>query len=400
MRSVVALMLVAGATPAMAADDPASSGVKAADGQAAPAPAPVSLTASVTAGDADASKAQDAAPQSKSFLESIEVYGFVDGYYLWSFNETNPLLRNFDVNHNSFSLNYVELALAKPVSEESRGGFRVDFGAGDAADMVNAFEPGGKDYLKHVQQAYVSYLVPAGKGLTVDFGKFVTWNGAEVIETKDNWNYSRSLLFAWAIPYYHMGARVGYAMNDKVSVTGFLVNGWNNVKDNNDAKTVGASLTVKPTGKLTVIGNYTVGKEQAEDADGGTRNLFDVVATYSATDKISILGNVDYGHDEFEGDGVDWYGVALGLKYQATDKWAFIPRYEFFKDDNGFSTGTAQTLQEITLTGEYKAPAGLLARIEFRTDFSDEEFFVKDNGDFTKTQPTLLVGLIYAFSNK
>ena len=103
---------------------------------------------------------------------------------------------------------------------------------------MNLFEPGGTNYLKYVQQAYVSYLVPAGKGLTVDFGKFVTWNGAEVIESKDNWNYSRSLLFALAIPYYHMGARVGYAVNDKVSVTGFLVNGWNSVKDNNDAKTV------------------------------------------------------------------------------------------------------------------------------------------------------------------
>ena len=160
MRSVVALMFVAGATPAMAADDPASSGVKAADGQAAPAPAPVSLTASVTAGDADASKAQDAAPPPKSFLESIEVYGLVDGYYGWAFNEVAPQLRNFDVNHNSFSLSYVELAIAKPVATDSRAGFRVDFGAGDTADLVNLFEPGGTNYLKYVQQAYVSYLVP------------------------------------------------------------------------------------------------------------------------------------------------------------------------------------------------------------------------------------------------
>ena len=43
--------------------------------------------------------------------------------------------------------------------------------------------------------------------------------------------------------------RVGYSFNDKVSLTGYLVNGWNDVKDNNKDKTVGASLTVKPTGK-------------------------------------------------------------------------------------------------------------------------------------------------------
>ncbi len=400
MRSVVALMFVAGATPALAADGPGNSGVKAADGQAAPAPAPVSLTASVTAGDADASKAQDAAPPSKSFLESIEVYGLVDGYYGWAFNEVAPQLRNFDVNHNSFSLSYVELAIAKPVAADSRAGFRVDFGAGDTADLVNLFEPGGPTYLKHVQQAYVSYLVPAGSGLTVDFGKFVTPAGAEVIESKDNYNYSRGLLFALAIPYYHMGARFGYAVNDKVSLTGYVVNGWNSVKDNNDDKTFIGSITVKPTAKLTVIGNYIVGKEQAEESGGGTRNLFDLVATYAASDKLSVLGNFDYGHDKLAGDGVDWSGVAVALKYQATPTWAFSPRYELFTDSDGFATGTDQTVQEVTVTGEYKAPAGLLARIEFRTDFSDEEYFTKEDGDFTKTQPTLTASLVYAFSNK
>jgi hypothetical protein len=394
MGSALVVMMCAGVTPAVAADPPADAKAPA----AAAAPEMTNLTTSV-ASEAGAA-AQDPAPAAPSFLQSIEIYGLVDGYYGWAFNEVGPALRNFDVNHNNFSLNYVEFAIAKPVTEQSRAGFRADFGAGDTADLVNLFEPGGTNYLKYVQQAYVSYLVPAGKGLTVDFGKFVTPAGAEVIESKDNFNYSRGLLFALAIPYYHMGARFGYAASDKVSFTGYVVNGWNNVKDNNDAKTLIGSVTVKPTGKLTLIGNYIVGKEQAENADGGTRNLVDVVASYAASDKLSVLGNFDYGHDKVTGDGVDWSGVAVGVKYQATPTWAFAPRYELFTDSDGFATGLDQTVQEITLTGEYKAPAGLLARIEFRTDFSDEEYFTKDDGDFTKTQPTLTVSLVYAFSNK
>jgi len=395
MGSALVVMMCAGVTPAVAADPPADAKATAA---AAAAPEMTNLTTSV-ASEAEAA-AQDPAPAAPSFLQSIEVYGLVDGYYGWAFNEVGPALRNFDVNHNNFSLNYVEFAIAKPVTEQSRAGFRADFGAGDTADLVNLFEPGGTNYLKYVQQAYVSYLVPAGKGLTVDFGKFVTPAGAEVIESKDNYNYSRGLLFALAIPYYHMGARFGYAASDKVSFTGYVVNGWNNVKDNNDAKTLIGSVTVKPTGKLTLIGNYIVGKEQAENADGGTRNLIDVVASYAASDKLSVLGNFDYGHDKVTGDGVDWSGVAVGVKYQATPTWAFSPRYELFTDSDGFATGLDQTVQEVTLTGEYKAPAGLLARIEFRTDFSDEEYFTKDDGDFTKTQPTLTFSLVYSFSNK
>jgi hypothetical protein len=376
---------------------------RAADGPGAPA-----ATAIATAAPADDPKPAD--PPPPDFLHSIEVDGFVDGYYGWAFNKVNPQIRNFDVNHNNFSLNYTEIAIFKAPTDKSRAGFRVDFGAGDTADLVNAAEPGGKDYLKYVQQAYVSYLVPAGKGLSIDFGKFVTPIGAEVIESKDNFNYSRSLLFTLAAPYYHMGARIGYSPNDKVTVTGYLVNGWNDVIDNNAAKTVGGSLSVKPNAKANVIVNYLVGKEQPTAADGGTRNLVDVVFSYTANAKTSLLFNYDYGHDSVAvaatptsavaQSGVAWQGIALGLKYLANDKWAFSPRYEYYNDGDAFTTGLDQHLQEITLTGEYKTPVGLLARFEFRSDFSNKDFFVKDSGATTKTQPTVSVSLIYAFSSK
>ena len=85
---------------------------------------------------------------------------------------------------------------------------------------------------------------------------------------------------------------------------------------------------------------------------------------------------------------------------KANDRWAFSPRYEYYNDADAFTTGLDQKLQEITLTGEYKTPVGLLARFEFRSDFSNKEFFVKDSGATTKTQPWVSVSLIYAFSSK
>ena len=150
---------------------------------------------------------------------------------------------------------------------------------------MNLFEPGGKEYLKYVQQAYVSYL--AGK-VSLDFGKFVTPMGAEVIESKDNFNYSRGLLFALAIPYYHMGARIGYAVNDKVSLTGFLVNGWNDVIDNNSAKTVGGSISYKPNAKAGLIVNYMVGKETADLAREASVELYRMASELALTKGIVI----------------------------------------------------------------------------------------------------------------
>jgi hypothetical protein len=173
---VVAALLVGALAPAARAAD----GPGATTSQATPAAATdssaVAIAANATPAVADDPKPAD--PPPPDFLHSIEVDGFVDGYYGWAFNKVGPQVRNFDINHNNFSLNYVELAIFKAPTDKSRAGFRVDFGAGDTADLVNLFEPGGKEYLKYVQQAYVSYLVPAGKGLTVDFGKFVTPAGA------------------------------------------------------------------------------------------------------------------------------------------------------------------------------------------------------------------------------
>ena len=65
-------------------------------------------------------------------------------------------------------------------------------GYGQAAKIINGsdapFSDGSNFFLK---EAYLSYLAPVGKGLTLTVGKFVTNAGAEVIESNANWNYSR-----------------------------------------------------------------------------------------------------------------------------------------------------------------------------------------------------------------
>jgi len=43
-------------------------------------------------------------------------------------------------------------------------------------------------------------------------------DGCEVIESKDNWNYSRGLLFTWAIRST-IRRRAKYTFNDKYNVT-------------------------------------------------------------------------------------------------------------------------------------------------------------------------------------
>jgi hypothetical protein len=328
----------------------------------------------------------------------ISFSGLVDGYYNLNFNHpasrTNQL-RNFDVKANQFSLNMAKLTMehaAEPV------GFRVDLGFGKAFDLIHGAET-APSAVRNIEQAYVSFKPAGAKGLQLDFGKHVTMAGAEVIETHSNWNYSRSLLFAWAIPYYHMGLRASVPAGKHFTAGFHLVNGWNNVEDNNSGKTFGLTGTAT-AGPVTWSNNYYAGPEKM-GVNEGWRHLYDTTVLVSGS-KASAYLNFDYGADKnVAGPANAWYGLAGAARFAVTDKVAISPRLEWFKDRDGFSTGTVQSLKEFTLTGEYKWAEGLLGRLEYRRDWSDQPFFDRGAGLAAhKNQDTLLVGFVAYFGPK
>jgi hypothetical protein len=332
--------------------------------------------------------------------------GFVDVYYGYNSNQpvgrTNQF-RNFDINSAQFGLNMIELVADKaPDATASRLGYHVALGFGQAINAVNSTELGFDQYLK---EGYLEYLAPVGKGLQINVGKFVTPAGAEVIETKDNWNYSRGLLFALAIPYFHFGASAKYAFNPKFALTGYLVNGWNNSIDNNSGKTTGFSAAWTPNSKFSLVQNYLVGPELLND-NGDFRHLFDTVATYSPNSKLSLMANYDYGQDHLpsripsvSSASVHWSGIAGYIKYASNDKWALATRGEYFSDNGGTQTGTAQKLSEFTFTLQRMVASKLMTRLEFRRDMSDQDVFPEHVTGLKDSQNTVTVGMVYAFSS-
>ncbi|MGD0500697.1 MAG: porin [Bryobacteraceae bacterium] len=329
---------------------------------------------------------------------TIDFSGLVDGYY--SFNANHPAsmtnqLQNFDVDANQFSLNMLKLTAqhdADPV------GFRVDFGFGRAFDIIHSAElaPG---IFRNIEQAYVSLKPKNAKGLEVDFGQYVTAAGAEVIETKDNWNYSRSLLFAWAIPYYHFGIRATMPFGSHFTAGVHIANGWNNVEDNNSGKTVGLMANV--TGKKATWSNTFHAGPENTGTNKGWRELYDTVLLLTPCDKANFYINYDYGRNKFpvSGEAV-WTGIAGAAHFQLNNFFAFSPRAEWFSDRNGFMTLTKQNLKELTLTLEGKMAEGLLARLEYREDWSDQKFFQRGSTGATTNQPTVILGVVAFFGPK
>jgi len=393
---------------------------------AAPAPAAAAAPAPAAAATSAPAPAAPAAPSIAGLLGPTTLSGFIDTYYGYNANQPasrTTALRNFDINSSQFSLNMIELVADKsPDPAASHVGFHIALGFGQAMNLVNSTETGSpnapttplggpvvSNFDQYLKEGYLEYLI--GKKLQINVGKFVTPAGAEVIESKDNWNYSRSLLFAWAIPYFHFGASAKYAFNSKFSLTGYLVNGWNNSVDNNSGKTGGFSAAWTPNAKWSLTENYLTGPEHPND-NSNFRNLSDTVVVYTPNAKLSLMANYDYGSDQYVlttsapfvlGPKVHWDGIAGYIKYAPNANWYIATRGEYFQDNGGFETGigpgVSQNVGEFTLTLQRMLASKIMSRLEYRYDASDHNVFPDNNGPLKGNQNTLTLGLIYAFSS-
>jgi hypothetical protein len=376
------LCLLALAVSALAADVPQP--VDAPD-QAAPAPT-------------DATKPADTTPPAPPPKYNGWVFsGLADGYVTANFNHpygNSNQLQNFDINYGQ-----PELSLLKGTIDKSDKmlGIHVDVGLGETMRLIHAGDIAAQDHqaLRYFEQMYAIVKPAKLHGTEIDFGQFVTSAGAEVIEANSNWNYSRSLLFAWAIPYYHMGFRVNTPITKVWSTSVQVVNAWNTVWGNNNLRNLGFSSAITLP-KYTWTVNYYVGPNHLGTTTG-KRNLVDSTLLLTPNSIVNVYVNADYGRDNRIGGGYDdWYGVAAAAHIALGKKFAISPRAEFFNDKTGFSTGTKQVVKEGTITGEYKYNDHLIARAEFRHDASDQKFFNRSSAGLplVNSQNTVTLGVM------
>jgi hypothetical protein len=372
-----------------------------------------SATPAATPASSSAQESTPAAPPTWS-VGGIDFSGYLDGYYTYNDNrpsntangQTNDLY-NFNDKTDQFNLSAAKLTLNH---DPDPVGVHADLIFGRTNALIHpATDTSTADYL---EQAYISFKPPKTHGSELDFGQFVTSAGAEVIEAKDNWNYSRSILFSWAIPYYHFGLRSSLPVTKTWTVGLQVVNGWNDIVANNGGVTIGlTSAYTKP--KYTWNLNYYTGPQNF-DTQNGYRNLIDTTLLLTPTAKFNAYINYDYGQNKTpssttEEDGSlavlpsaspHWQGIAAAAHGQLNVHSSFSGRYEYYNDNQGFTTGRVQTVQEVTGTYEYKWLEGLLTRVEFRHDWSDVDFFHKGNTEMVDGQTTLTMAFIAFFGPK
>jgi len=350
--------------------------------------------------------AKPAAPALGDVLDAsgITINGYVEASYQYlsgeGYFESGVPDRVFDARHDSFTLNQAAITIAKQPKEGF--GVLVNLTAGQDAEVIKSYpNQGGSNF--DVTQAFVQY---ATGPFTIIGGKFVTLAGAETINPTTDSNFTRSILFGFAIPFTHTGLRATWAVNDLLALTLGVNNGWDQISDANKNKTLEYGVTLTPVKSFTLVVDGYVGNEplgivnNTATAAGGQRLLVDVVATWAVTDKFTIVGNYDYGYqkDDTATLGLDkykWDGAALYFNYAIADQWAASLRGEILDDKNGYRTGVVdangngQKWKEVTLTLAYLPTKNFQLRLEGRYDKSDiSDAFVKNFNATTETTET------------
>jgi len=312
-------------------------------------------------------------------------------------------MRIFDTNAVGFRFHTFELTF-----EENQTywpdwlGFRVDFDVGLDPPVYTSAGFFGADDVE-LQQAFIKLGAPWANGLKLQIGKWATLLGAEVIESKDNFNFSRSFMFGFAIPFTHLGVLATYPLiEDQLSVSVGIVNGWDRVNDTNSVPSYIGQIAYTPVEQFHFFVSGIAGPEDpfGFGNDSDYRGVIDLVAVIKPIPRLTFLLNYDWGRESgviFQGfpfgpfRHAEWQGFSGIVAYDFTDWFQLAFRGEYFRDPDGYRTvGALQpafplgaffnnhNLWETTLTSTFKIYKSLHLRLEYRHDQSSLPVFVKD----------------------
>jgi hypothetical protein len=353
----------------------------------------------------------------------ISVNGYIDTSYTYLSGSGTftggTANRVFDTERRSFNINALDLTLSA-LPPEGFGGM-VNITAGSDAKAITSAGTTNDEF--DVTQAYVHF---AKGGLMVIGGKYVTLSGAEVIKSPANLNFSRSILFGYAIPFAHTGVRAYFtpggsavSPDGKWTFIAGVNNGWDVQKESASANISsdgsvadGKTLELGANGNLgknvSLAAVYYAGNEASTatlTSSTGKRSLLDLVATFTVTDNLSFILNYDKAEQDEAlagGSKAKWSGLAGYVNYKLNDAWRVALRTESFDDKDGFRTGVnlgtgGQKWKESTITLANTPAKNVELRAELRTDSSNESSFNQTDGSTKKSQHSAALEAIYKF---
>lgn len=281
--------------------------------------------------------------ETETSISPLTFSGFVDFYYLYDLNQPSTNDRSpyaFAYHrHNEMNLN---LGFLKGAYDNGKYFANLALQTGTYARANYAAEP---PELRMIQEANVG--IRFNDKLTLDAGLFGSHIGVESAVNQGCYNLTRSLM-ADGSPYFETGARLSYTPNEKWLFSGLVLNGWQNIYDNNDNKAVGAQITFSPNETFSFNYSNFYGNEQPKGTPARFRFFHDFyIVANDIFPGFSATAVFDYMTQENATGGNDvMFSPALLLYYRA-EKIGVGGRVEHYNDANEIinATGTPNGFQ-------------------------------------------------------
>jgi hypothetical protein len=333
----------------------------------------------------------------------LTTYGFVDGYYGYDIKHAATNSRpSFLYSHNrqnEFTVNNAVLGMRYD-NGQVRGALGLHAGTYVAANYANEDQ-----VFKHIYEAYAGFR-PFEKAW-LDVGIFGSHIGFESALSKDNWTLTRSLM-AENSPYYEAGARFTYEVDPKLTLTALVLNGWQNIRENNQKKAVGTQIQWKPTDKLLINSSTFYGNEQPQEVAKRRRYFHNFYVSYAATDRLSVAGVFDVGKQEQATRGSKahtWHTGAAFVRYKLAKKWSATGRAEYYCADHGViinsispsATDANFNVKSASLNLDYLPTSNVAFRVEGRVFHSGQDFLTDRNGQPTNNYGNLTSSIALSF---
>lgn len=297
---------------------------------------------------------------------------------------------------DELNVNMAGAYLRKKPSLSSRWGLELTGHGGEDSQIFgfSATAPNmpGADWLRRLGPTNLSYLAAVGSGLTLQAGIFSSFIGYDSLYAKDNFTYTRPWTADFT-PYLMLGVNAGYSVNDKVTVTGLLLNGYWHLAHANDVPSIGAQVAYKATGRVTVKQTVLYGPHQANTALDFWRILSNTIVERK-TDRLATALDFHVSSEVVDTTGKPrawWVAGQLPVHWVIDGPWSVTVRPEFAWDSEGRWTTFDQSVKAFTSTLEYRASlrqSQAIVRLEHRYDHSSGPA-----GGYFKDVPPGIVGL-------
>jgi hypothetical protein len=307
---------------------------------------------------------------------------FADFYYAYDFEKPASRDRAFTTQparHNEFNVNlaFIETEIS---ADRMRG--RLALQTGTAVNLNYSAEVNNRDLAQLIQEAVAGYRV--AENLWIDAGIYFSHIGFESWISRDNWTYTRSLCSDFS-PFYQTGVKATWQTSPKVALQLHLLNGWQNIAENNGSKAIGMQVAFTPSDRVSLAYNNFLGNEQSDSLASRVRFFNDVVLKFSLSPSFQIAGMVDFGIEEKAmGTGSStWYDFLLLGRYQLTSFFALAGRVEYFgdKDQVIVKTGTMDGFQVYggSITADVNLAPNLSWRLEARLLKNQDAIYPTDS---------------------